>query len=71
MISVLDVLTPTIIFTICSIATVPLIAFIRKKTNSHQGFFTLVWISTVFAAAAISIVRLGTEYYGQSQQSFL
>lgn len=71
MTSVLDVLAPTIIFTVCSVATVPLIAFIRKKTRSHQGLFTLAWISTVFAAAAISIVRLGTEYYGQPQQSFL
>lgn len=71
MISVLDVLTPTIIFTVCSVVTVPLVTLIRRNTRNHQRLFTLVWISTVFAAAAVSIARLSTEYYGQSQQSFL
>jgi len=71
MIGVLDVLAPTIIFTVCSVATVPIITFIRRRTRSHRGLLTLAWISTVFVAALISIVRLSTEYYGQSQQQFL
>lgn len=71
MINVLDVLAPTIIFTICSVVTVPLLIFVRKKSR-NKGLFTIVWIAISFSAATISVVHIGIEYYKQcSTQPFL
>jgi proton-translocating NADH-quinone oxidoreductase chain N len=64
--NIIDVLLPTIVLTVCSILTVPLLRLIRKsKLNSRQ--FMLVWIVFSFSAAAIGVVRVATEYFGQSQ----
>jgi len=66
--NILDVLLPTIVLTICSILTVPLLRFIRKRKLSSQGFM-LAWMIFSFSAAAIGVVRLASEYFSQPQSS--
>ncbi len=67
--NILDVLLPTIVFTVCSLLTVPLLRFVRKTKFDPQHFM-VAWIVLTFSAAAIGVFRIATEYFGQSQ-SFL
>jgi len=67
--NIVDVLLPTIVFTVCSILTVPLLRFVRKTKLDPQRFM-VAWILLTFSTAAFSVFRLATEYFGQSQ-SFL
>ena len=67
--NIVDVLLPTIVFTVFSILTVPLLRFVRKTKHDPQRFM-VAWIILTFSAAAFSVFRIATEYFGQSQ-SFL
>ncbi|HSQ53601.1 MAG TPA: NADH-quinone oxidoreductase subunit N, partial [Acidobacteriota bacterium] len=67
--NILDILLPTIVFTICSLVTVPLLRSVRK-TKINLQYFMVAWIVVVFSAAAITVFRIASEYFGQSQ-SFL
>jgi len=67
--NIVDVLLPTIVFTVCSILTVPLLRFVRKTKLDPQRFM-VAWILLTFSAAAIGVFRVATGYFGQSQ-SFL
>jgi proton-translocating NADH-quinone oxidoreductase chain N len=64
--NVLDVLLPTIVLTVCSILTIPLLRFVRRRKLNSQAFM-LAWIIFSFSAAAISVVRIATEFFSQSQ----
>jgi len=64
--NILDVLLPTIVFTICSILTVPLLRLVRKRRLNPQHFM-LAWIILSFSAAAVGVVRIAAEYFSQSQ----
>jgi len=64
--NIVDVLLPTIVFTVCSILTVPLLRFVRKSKLDPQRFM-VAWIILSFSVAAFSVFRLATEYFGQSQ----
>jgi proton-translocating NADH-quinone oxidoreductase chain N len=66
--NILDVLLPTIVLTVCSILTVPLLRFVRKRKLNSQGFM-LVWMVFSFSAAAIGVVRIAFEFFSQSQPS--
>jgi len=67
--NIFDVLLPTIVFTVCSLLTVPLLRFVRKTKLDPQRFM-VAWIILTFSAAAFGVFRISTEYFGQSQ-SFL
>lgn len=67
--NILDILLPTIVFTVCSLITVPLLRSVRK-TKINLQYFMVAWIVVVFSAAAITVFRIASEYFGQSQ-SFL
>ena len=67
--NIIDILLPTIVFTICSLVTVPLLRSVRK-TKINLQYFMVAWIVVVFSAAAITVFRIASEYFGQSQ-SFL
>lgn len=67
--NIIDILLPTIVFTVCSLVTVPLLRSVRK-TKINLQYFMVAWIVVVFSAAAITVFRIATEYFGQSQ-SFL
>jgi proton-translocating NADH-quinone oxidoreductase chain N len=67
--NVIDVLLPTIVFTVCSLLTVPLLRLVRKTKLNPQRFI-IAWMLLTFAAAAVGVFRIATEYFGQSQ-SFL
>jgi proton-translocating NADH-quinone oxidoreductase chain N len=67
--NIIDILLPTIVFTVCSLATVPLLRFVRK-TKINPQYFMLAWMLLTFSAAAVGVFRIATEYFGQSQ-SFL
>jgi len=67
--NILDILLPTIVFTVCSLVTVPLLRSVRK-TKINLQYFMVAWIVVVFSAAAITLFRITNEYFGQSQ-SFL
>jgi proton-translocating NADH-quinone oxidoreductase chain N len=64
--NVLDVLLPTIVLTACSIMTVPLLRFVRKRKLNSQAFM-LVWMILSFSAAAFGVVRIASEFFGQPQ----
>ncbi len=64
--NIVDVLLPTIVFTVCSLLTVPLLRFVRKSKLDPQRFM-VAWIILSFSAAAFSVFRLANEYFGQSQ----
>ena len=64
--NILDVLLPTIVFTVCSVLTVPLLRLVRKTKLDSQRFM-LGWIILSFSAAAIGVVRLAAGYFGQSE----
>jgi len=64
--NIVDILLPTIVFTVCSILTVPLLRLVRK-TKLNPQHFMVAWIILSFSAAAFSVFRLATEYFGQSQ----
>ena len=66
--NIIDVLLPTIVFTVCSLLTVPLLRFVRKTKLDPQHFM-VAWIIITFSAAAIGVFRIVTEYFGQSQSS--
>jgi proton-translocating NADH-quinone oxidoreductase chain N len=65
----IDILFPTIVFTICSLLTVPLLRFIRKTKIDAQHFM-VAWIIITFSIAAIGVFRIAIEFFGQTQ-SFL
>ena len=67
--NIIDVLLPTIVFTVCSLITVPLLRYVRK-TKINLQYFMVAWIGAIFSAAAVSVFRIASEYFGQSQ-SFL
>jgi proton-translocating NADH-quinone oxidoreductase chain N len=64
--NILDVLLPTIVLTVCSIVTVPLLRFVRK-TKLNPQYFMLGWVILSFSATAVTVARLAIEYFGQSQ----
>jgi len=64
--NIIDILLPTIVFTICSLLTVPLLRFVRKTKLNPQSFM-VAWILLTFSAAAVGVFRVATEYFGQSQ----
>ncbi|MGD9131684.1 MAG: NADH-quinone oxidoreductase subunit N [Candidatus Bathyarchaeota archaeon] len=64
--NIVDVLLPTIVFTVCSLLTVPLLRLVRK-TNFDPKRFMVAWIIVTFSAAAFCVFRLATEYFGQPQ----
>jgi proton-translocating NADH-quinone oxidoreductase chain N len=63
---IIDILLPTIVFTVCSLVTVPLLRSVRK-TKINLQYFMMAWIIVVFSAAAITVFRVASEYFGQSQ----
>lgn len=67
--NIFDILLPTIVFTVCSLLTVPLLRLVRK-TKLNPQYFMITWIIVTFSAAAVGVFRLATEYFGQSE-SFL
>jgi proton-translocating NADH-quinone oxidoreductase chain N len=64
--NIIDILLPTIVFTVCSLVTVPLLRSVRK-TKINLQYFMMAWIIVVFSAAAITVFRVASEYFGQSQ----
>ncbi len=64
--NVLDVLLPTIVFTVCSLLTVPLLRLVRK-TRINSQYFMVTWVIATFSVAAVGVFRIATEYFGQSQ----
>jgi len=66
MLNILDVLMPTIVFTVCAILTLPLLRFVRRRKLNPQ-LFMVVWIFISFAAASVSVLHIATEYYAQPQ----
>ena len=64
--NVLDVLLPTIVFTVCSLLTVPLLRLVRK-TRINSQYFMITWVIATFSVAAVGVFRIATEYFGQSQ----
>lgn len=62
----IDVLLPTIVFTFCSLLTVPLLRLVRKTRFSPQ-WFMLVWVVFSFSAATVTVFRIANEYFNQSQ----
>ena len=64
--NIIDVLLPTIIFTVCSLLTVPLLRLVRK-TKLNPQHFMVAWIFFTFSTATLAVFRIATEYFGQSQ----
>ncbi|PVX23769.1 MAG: hypothetical protein CW691_09740 [Candidatus Bathyarchaeum sp.] len=64
--NIIDILLPTIVFTVCSLLTVPLLRLVRK-TKFNPQHFMVVWVILTFSTAAVGVFRLATEYFGQSQ----
>ena len=64
--NVLDVLLPTIVFTVCSLLTVPLLRLVRK-TRINSQYFMVTWVIATFSVAAVGVFRIVTEYFGQPQ----
>ncbi|MCJ7614106.1 hypothetical protein MUO71_05020, partial [Candidatus Bathyarchaeota archaeon] len=67
--NIIDILLPTIVFTVCSLLIVPLLRLVRK-TKLNPQHFMVAWILLTFSAAAVAVFRIATEDFGQSQ-SFL
>ena len=64
--NILDILLPTIVFTICSLLTVPILRLIRRTKIDPQKFM-VIWILITFSVAGLGLFRIATEYFGQSQ----
>lgn len=64
--NILDILLPTIVFTVCSLLTVPLLRLVRKTKINPQSFM-IGWILLTFSIAGVGVFRIATEYFGQSQ----
>ena len=64
--NILDVLLPTIVFTICSLLTVPILRLVRRTKLDPQKFM-VIWILITFSVAGLGLFRITTEYFGQSQ----
>ena len=64
--NILDVLLPTIVFTICSLLTVPILRLV-KRTKLDPQKFMVIWILITFSVAGLGLFRITTEYFGQSQ----
>ncbi|MCW4015872.1 MAG: NADH-quinone oxidoreductase subunit N [Candidatus Bathyarchaeota archaeon] len=67
--NIIDILLPTIVFTVCSLLTVPLLRLVRK-TKFNPQHFMVAWVLLTFSAAAAGVFRIATEYFGQAE-SFL
>jgi len=67
--NIIDILLPTIVFTVCSLLTVPLLRLVRRTKLDPQRFM-VAWILLTFSVAAVGVFRIATEYFAQSQ-SFL
>ena len=65
--NIIDILYPTIVFTVCSLLTIPLLRFVRRKTKINTQYFMVAWIILTFSTAAVGVFRIATEYFGQSQ----
>ena len=65
--NIIGILYPTIVFTVCSLLTVPLLRFVRRKTKINTQYFMVAWILLTFAAAAVGVFGIASEYFGQSQ----
>ena len=63
---IIDILLPTIVFTICSLLTVPLLRLVRRTKINPQGFM-VAWILLTFSIATIGVFRIASEYFTQSQ----
>ncbi len=64
--NIIDILLPTIVFTICSLLTVPILRLIRRTKVDPQKFM-VIWIIITFSVAGLGLFRITTEYFGQSQ----
>jgi NADH-quinone oxidoreductase subunit N len=64
--NIIDVLLPTIVFTVCSLLTVPLLRLVRKTKIDPQRFM-VAWVLITFSVSAICVFRIATEYFGQAQ----
>ena len=64
--NIIDILWPTIVFTVCSLLTVPLVRLIKRTKKDPQNFM-VVWILLSFSIAAIGVYRIASEYFTQSQ----
>lgn len=68
--NIIDILLPTIVFTVCSLLTVPFLRIVRNKTKINTQHFMSAWIILTFFMAALGVFRIATEFFGQTQ-SFL
>lgn len=64
--NIIDVLLPTIVFTVCSLLTVPLLRLVKKSKVNPQ-LFMVAWILGSFSVAAFTVFRVANEYFSQSQ----
>jgi proton-translocating NADH-quinone oxidoreductase chain N len=64
--NIIDILLPTIVFTICSLLTVPILRLIRRTKLDPQKFM-VIWIIITFSVAGLGLFRITTEYFGQSE----
>ena len=65
--NIVDVLLPTIIFTVCSLLTVPLLRLVRNKTKLNPQYLMVSWILLTFSIASVGVYRIATAYFAQSQ----
>ncbi|MCW4022789.1 MAG: NADH-quinone oxidoreductase subunit N [Candidatus Bathyarchaeota archaeon] len=64
--NIVDVLLPTIVFTICALVTIPLLRLVRK-TKINSQYFMVVWMLFTFAAASVGVYRIADEFYNQPE----
>lgn len=64
--NIIDVLLPTIVFTFCSLLTVPLLRLARKSKLNLRSFM-VAWVLVSFSVAAITVFHVANEYFSQSQ----
>jgi len=64
--NIIDILLPTVVFTICSLLTVPILRLIRRTKIDPQKFM-VIWILITFSVAGLALFRIAMEYFGQSQ----
>ena len=64
--NIIDILLPTIVFTVCSLLTVPLLRLVRRTKIDPQRFM-VTWILLTFSVAVVGVFRIATEYFAQSQ----
>ena len=65
--NIVDVLLPTIIFTVCSLLIVPLLRLVRNKTKLNPQYLMVSWILLTFSIASVGVYRIATAYFAQSQ----